>query len=689
MTKQEFLAKPMRIAAIQYGQTPQDTFRVPQLLAQGGFSVEQLLHAVGHEGYGLYDRARHEETLRRYLQECKKNGLQVILYANAHMVEPEQVAKHPEWAQRNADGTPAGSGEAVYACVNSSWREEFFRHIQDSLEQEIQGIFLDGPIFTADGCHCPVCRKLFAEEFGIPMEKASPSALTRFKSRHIGRFVHDVRCILEKNGDQTALYANCLGLTENITGCTVDAIYHDVDLIGTEGGFLFYGDPNEVSLWHGSESAKFMESKCGGKPYVIFCAGNDQPWARGMHTAAETTLLYGAAIASGAYVWYGIHGPIENLDTPAGREALRMNRFLARNEACFSGTHGEADVVLLWSQQTADAFPEEIAQTDFVSAHKQSTQTHAGSFRREFEGFADMLFRSHVQFAIADETSLAARLSSCRLLILPNVCCMDEVTAETVRCYAEGGGAVLATLETACYAPDGARRAAGLLDTLLGIVRTPEIVHAETGCTYLRFCGAPLAAICGGAPVPGFTTGTAQTAFAPDCTTLAREYRLLHGRYGIFPQESTPVMACRHTGRGTALYAAGGLGQTFRDFGIPELRQAVAALCDALAPGRLTLENALPTVEAELRRRAADGSWLIHFVNHTGCMRRPAEAWVPNRNITVHLKTDFTAGRVHTLLYPKELPFTQKDGEVEFITDVTDYELVIIEPAFIAGQKEK
>ena len=679
--KQEFLSHPLRIAAVQYGQKPEDTMKVPAILEAGGFNVEQLLHAVGTSGYGLYQKEKHETLLRNYIDDSTKRGIGIILYANAHMVEPEEFHLHPEWGQRTAGEEAAMAyGAYNYACVNSPWRERFFARIREALEQDIRGIFLDGPIFLAGGCHCSCCQKLFLGEYGHPLSEATRSELSAFKSEHIARFVKDVRAVIRESGKDVALYCNCLGLVENITGCTVDAVFPYVDLIGSEGGFLFYGNPNEVSLWHGSESAKFMESKSRGKPYVIFSAGNHQPWAREMHTVPETTLLYASAVAGGANVWYGIHGLIDCFDTPAGEAAFRFNRFLEQNEAYVCGTHRRAGTALFWSQRTADLFPEDNAQTDFTDAKKTSAPRMCGSFRREFRGFSEILFRSHTQFAILDETCIKnGDLAEFGLLILPDACCLDAATAAKIRDFVANGGRLLATMESGRCDENGNRLANPPLWDLLGIRSAEEVREGSSGCSYIRFENGPVAGVAGGRAAAGFAGCTLRCDYRDDVKTLASSFVPLAGRYSAFPSETYPSVTARKIGKGTAVFAAGGMARTFLDFGVPEMKEAAGLLVKALAPSELTVENAYPSVEVELRGKPGKPLRLIHFVNHTGFMRRPVEQFIPCRGIRVALKTETAPRRVRTLFHPKDLPFEWKNGEVRFAVDLEDYELAAVE----------
>lgn len=681
-TKRDFLKKPLRIAAVQYAQRPGDTMKVPEILEDGGFNAEQLLHAIGREGYGLYDKAEHFDLVKRYAAECGRRGIGIILYANAHMIPPEVYRKHPDWAQIGADGKASWVyGNYVFACVNSPWRDAFFQRIRDSLEQDIRGIFLDGPLFIAEGCRCGNCRKLFRGEFGHSMDSASRAELLRFKSEHVARFVKDVRGVIEESGKDAALYVNCIGLAENTTGCDVDTVFPYVDLIGSEGGFLFYGNPNEVSIWHGSETAKYLESKSRGKPCVIFNAGNHQPWARQMHTVPETTLLYASAVANGGNVWYGIHGLIDGFRTPAGQAAFRFNRFLAKNEDFFTGTQQSAEVALLWPRHTADSFPEEAAETDFTKAAKNPEPHAAGSFQKEFHGFSEILFRSHIQFAVLDEACVrSGDLKKFKALILPDASCLSDAEIDAVRSFVRAGGRLIATLESGRYDARGNPRASSPLQELLGIRSVEQTVACEPGCGYMAFEGKrPLVKSGSGGASAGFSTATLRCAYAEDARVLASSYEPMRGRYGAFNEKKYPCITARKAGLGTAVYIAGGIGQTYLDYGIPEMEEAVRTLVRRMTPRDLRVERAFPSVEVELRLQPGRNRRLIHFVNHTGAMRRPIGELIPCRGIRVSLKAEKPVGRVRSLFRPKEIPFEEKQGRILFSVDVEDYELVAVE----------
>lgn len=673
----DFLHRPMRIAAIQFAQRQEDTMRVPSVLEQGGFNVEQLLHAVGEAGYGFYRPETHETRLRAYLADSARRGIHVILYENAHMMPPDMHAAHPDWAQIDAGGRPIPAyGAYTLACVNSPWRNFAIDSARRAAELPIEGLFLDGPLFAAGGCLCDECRRLFAQRFHYPIASARPADLLAFHSESIARFVRDVRGALDGSGRQIPLYCNTIGLAQNTTGCDIDTVFPYVDLIGSEGGFLFYGNPNEVSIWHGTECVKYLESKSRGKPYVIFNAGNHQPWARYMHTPQETTALYATTVAGGGNVWFGIHGLIDNFDTPAGRAAFRFNRFLKENEAYLTGTESCADIALLWSADTLNTFPEEVAETDFTRRRGTACPKGTGSFQREFHGMADMLLRRHRQFAILDETSVkAGDLERYGLLILPNTLCLSGEVIGRIRRFVEEGGRLIVTLAAGQYAAGGAARAVNPLHGLLGIRRVVSVADVEPGCGYLL---RPLPDG-GGEVTAGFAGPVMECEFEPEVQTLVKAFTPLEGRYSAFPDETFPAVTLRRLGRGEAVFIAGGIGATHAGFGVPCMEEITDALVERMSRGELKVEHAFSSLETELRAIPGRGVKLVHFVNHTGCMRRPVEECIPCRDVRVTLRADRPVTRVRRLFYPADIAFTQRGDEVTFSLDVTDYELVAVE----------
>ena len=679
--EEKWYQKPLRIGAIQYEQGEENYKKVPAILEKAGFNTEQLLHVTATGVWGLYIDEEHRDKLQDYIADCEKRNIKIILYENAHIDFYEQFEKHPDWAQRGADGKPAmGYDTFVFMCVNTSWREAFFESIRNALKyQNIQGIFLDGPLFVGGGCHCEACQKLFSDQFGHPVSQATKKELAQFKEKHIARFIKDVREVINESGKDCILYCNTGVLSENVTGADVNTVYEYVDMLGSEGGFIFYGDPNRTPLWKASRVGKYLESKAYGKPYVIFDAGNQQPWARYMMTAEENTLLYASVIAQGGNVWYGIHGSIADYETPGGKAALAFDRWLADHEEYYAHTSRCSDIALVWSKNTVTSFHEGVDKSDFTVEERNQSQNDYGPHQSEFDGFYDMLTRTHRQFSVIDENNLEKDdLAGYQAIILPNVICLSQEVRDKIRAYVENGGKLITTLAAGFCNADGTKNNDTEWLKMCGIESVNGIVGHNAGCGYLRIEDDSLLEDMASKITAGFSKNMLSCTYAKDTQTIASAYLGMKGRYSTFPEETAPAAVSNQYGKGKVYYICGGIGQTYQDFGIPDMKYFIRNLLSQCMNDSIQTENLYESVEIAVREQK--DRKLVHFVNYTGQMRRPIEKVIPCKNVKVRLACGGNVSRVHALYNKQDLLFTQKDGQIEFtLPELGIYELVAVE----------
>ncbi len=682
--QETWLDRPMRICAFQWS-LGEKTFDAPDAVAGGQFNVEQLCHIMAeHTLTEIYEPDKHAERLERYVQASKKHGTRLILYFNAHCVFPAVIGRHPDWAQVGPDGQPARAyGTYLFTCVNSPWRDVFLKSTREVMRHALDGLFLDGPIYTETTCECPSCRAGFLAEYGHGMDEATPRERNAFKVSSLARFVKDVRDAMKSVRPEAVVYTNNVGLAQNVTGCTIDGMFPYVDLIGTEGGFMFYDDPDRTTIWKGLQSSNYLESKSRGKPYVIFSAGNHCSWARSMHSPEESELLFASAVCNGANVWYGVHGPTPMLDTRGGRAGLALNRFLAANERYYAKTHRRAEAAILWSSQTLDNFPEDVDQSDFTQKATLSDVYAHGRFTQEFKAFLDLLFRRHLQVAIHDEASLALEdLSRYKLLVLPNDACLDQASADRIAKYVEGGGTVVASMATSFFDENGVRRARPALADVFGIASVGETVSYNDGCGYLAIGDEALRKAGGLAALTGGFSHAFRCEFTGAAVPLGAQYVPMAGSYDEFPDEKYTAFVRTSYGKGTCFYFAGDIGATVTNHGLVELKRLVKHVCGAAYDAELQVEGAFESLAVTLREQREEKRRLVHFVNYTGQMRRPIEESIPCRDVVVTLKTDGPAASVSLLRAGTALPFERTSDGIRFTVPVVDlYEVAAVQLA--------
>ena len=267
------------------------------------------------------------------------------------------------------------------------------------------------------------------------------------------------------------------------------------------------------------------------------------------------------------------------------------------------------------------------------------------------------LFAAHRQWDVLPPSGLTLEvLRRYRAVVLPNVACLSDEEAATLRAYVEGGGALLATYETGCYAADGAPREQGALDDVLGVrdlgvpPRGP-LPHSYARLRRSGLHGAPDAPGAAGASdtssedaralLAGFegtevltNEGQVRTvAPAPGATvpvTLVPE---------IFPQppdlsyptlweNEAPLLVTHRCGAGKVVYFAGQTDRLNVTSGHPDHGRLLAnALAWALEGHPAPVEtDAPPDVHVTLLRQPATGRLYVHLVNYSGAQGRPVVA---------------------------------------------------------------
>ena len=673
--------KCMRIAALQCSQG-EYTFRIPEIINKAGFNVEQLLHVVGEGVMGLYDEARDSSNLDSYVKMSKELDTRIILYYNAHMMEKATFADNQTWAQRKKDGsTIIAYGSYLLTCVNTEWRNDFILRVEQALRHGIDGVFLDGPMYSGAACYCDDCKKLFLDEYKHGIDQASDIEINDFKVKSIVRFIKDVRDVISKKGEDIILYANSPVMSNNVTGCDVDKIYDYVDFIGTEAGFIFYTDPNQTSIWYGSKTAKYLENKANGKPYVVFADGAHKGWSRYMHNPDESRLLFASAVANGANVWYAINGPVTDADTPGVKAGYEFNKYLEKNEEYYSGTKRYADAALVWSKNTIRSFPDDVTKTDFTDEVKRGGQHEAGSFLKEFEGFNDIMYRAHVQFDIIDEKNIRDDdLNKFKVIVLPNVSCLSREESSRIKEFVQNGGTILATMATAFYDENGIKQDMPLLADVFGIEETGETVLYKDGCSYLQikkndWLGKGLQS----EMTAGFSK-SASCTFNKNAEILASMHIPMEGRYDRVPDVTYPSIANIKYGKGRCIYISGNLGETYANSGVTDIKEMLKNILSEVIDSDITVENAYETIEVQLREQQQNGRKLIHIVNYTGQMRRPIHGIIPCYGIKIRLAVNKKVKRVHALYIGLDLNFREFDNSIEFvIPSVREYECLVVE----------
>lgn len=616
--------KPLRIAALQCNYEEGRTLDVVDKWVDAGFNVEQLFHPMAESYTAVYNAARHRSLLVKYLNKAHRRGLRIILYLNVHIIEPSNADKRGAWAQRDDQGeyyrvydTYAGG------CVNSTWRDYIFNAIDQIGGLDVDGLFLDGPAICGNGCFCPICRDVFQKEFGALMA-ADSARLKEFNELSIDRFMREAYKRFKERKPEGVFYMNFPLLNSSSHSMPGALDYNDI--LGTDGGFMFYGPAQDAFLWKAGVSARVAEATAPDRPRVIFMAGDQKPWSWYMHTPVETQLCIASSVANGSSIWYGLHGASTLLETPGGRAATALMRQLAKHEELYDLTRSEARVAVMHSFDTARHY-QSSGQASGFYGNGRKKPGGPGRYLDSMFGFCEALARSSIPFdAVTDLNVSDATLNRYDCLVLPTCACLKDSVVEGLRAYVRNGGHLIASLDTSLLTCSGAGRNDFAMADVFG-VSFQGLVTEYKDFNYFSACGKqPMFDGIGTGRVPAPEVAM-DVRVCEGAQALARFHVPQSGRYTDPTPQDKPAIVFNRFGAGAVLYLAGAFGEMLYRHSLPEYRRLLVNAVRMFSEPVVILEGALGNVEVIVRSQP--GRQIIHLINYAGVPPRPFEAVAP------------------------------------------------------------
>lgn len=685
----EWWRGPLCISDVQF--TP-DEFRalgaegVAAALSDLGFNVhEQAFPALpGYEGSYLRAPWRPGEY-GALVDACHDRGIRVTPYLNVHGFYAELVEKHPDWPQRLPNGSPAfqGNGRWTPPCYNGPWREFALEAIGTLVrEYPIDGIFLDGPAFYAQTCYCPECRRRFRETSceDLPAwedwaDLRWPAFLS-FRRDTVARLLADIRKRLDagRPGEHLVLYMNNVSLNRSwVHAADTRSLAPFLDILGNERALLFTAPPMSSPLWMVGAAMKILETQARrhGRPIVQYCCFRHLPWDYYGLPAAEYRLYIAGALANGGGAQ--VMGGWRYLTAELQEVVRDFNHLQRSHPDVFCGSQSAANVALLWPQRTADFGGTQTPMP--ATTHARILAPRAPNspppaapgisvVQEEFYGWAESLLRGGIPYDVIDEAALEEKggLSRYAAAVLPAAHCLSEAECASLREYVRRGGHLVVTgASSLCNERDVQQANFGLADVLggdyggrsLGPFPIDYIEH----CRGVRQTSLPGDAIFSGIVRDVLPAPPAAVAVRPSTgTVLAVHLCKLQTRYEPITRQERPDAAVliNRYGRGSCVWLAGAFGSAYWQHRFADYRRLMlnALLWRCVPPVDIhgARGDSAPADAVELSwRRAADGRWLLHLVNHMGTMNRPIERVVPVRDLVVSLPGLASAGRIHAL----------------------------------------
>lgn len=676
--------RPLRIAALQCNYEDGKNLDVVDRWVDAGFNTEQLFHPMADAYSALFDEARHGKLLHRYLAKTAKAGLRVILYANVHIIGPSDRHRFEEWGQRAADGSYPLLYDTYYACCfNGAWREHFLRIIDRLAAYRLDGIFLDGPVVIQGGCSCDTCTRLFRERTGHEIAAATPEERFAFYRDTKDEFLTEAYRRFKGARPQGLFYINLPVTSPHASYVSIPRALEYNDIVGSEGGFMFYGPARNAPLWKPSMRAKILEAVAPAKPRVVFVAADHKPWSWYPHSPVETRLAIASSVANAAGIWYGLHGSTRLLDTPGCRAGTKLMRFLARNERYYTNTKSASRVAVLYSLDTDREYRSASERSDFYGASGDRKEA-LGDYAKALGGFCDALSRSSIPYDMVTDLALDERaLSRYDLLLLPSCACLSDGAVEAIRGFVRSGGSLIATSDSSLYTEKGERRPdLGLADVFgvrfLGQVTRYRdhdyLSRTETESALFGDIGIPYV------PVAGPALEVEAVAGAE---VLARFHAPMAGRYVDLTPQKSPAVVGNACGKGRCVYLAGTFGELLAEYALPEHRMMLANGVRDLAPPRVALAGRKADrrpVNVEMVVRRQSGRYIVHLVNYAGIVPRPFAAVSVQKGLELRVHGSVKVRVARALAADRKCDMEKGDGEQRVrLPALAEYEVIVLE----------
>lgn len=567
---------------------------------------------------------KERDPLREALDEAKKYNMPVIAYCvvqqGGHYIE-----QHPEFLMHDLEGKP------IYHrfCYNSGYLEVMKQIVDEIMDYGVQGFHIDmidqgfGPPY---GCACPVCKRMFKEQYGLEM----PISITWDETwKKFLEFRYNTSANFEK-----ALYQHIKQRNKKIS---VDFNYH--------GNPPFSFEVGQRPVQHG-ENGDFITGETGIWGFSALTVGLNAEFYRSAvpHQRVQVAIQRGVRMyhdqttrplndirwelltlcAHGAFVTMvdklGFDG---TLDPVAYNRIGKAFQEIHEKKSFFS-YKPVYEVGIYFSSKTRDWIAKEQPASYFAS----------------FLGAHKAMVYEHIPWGILfDENCTYEKLSQLPVVILPNIGILSTEEITMLTKYVQEGGKLIITGLTGCY-DDLGNIGTYRLEPLTGcefiskmdsednwISLEPEQSNEEkslsdgiehTHVNGTDYKNAPTMPILVKGPAGIFKTTSAQTV--GKLWKPYRTQRQIEGKEGtelpMSPETVVgPAIFINHVGKGTVLtFSCSPDNALGSEYALPECRKLLANAVRHLNPNPQIQIDAPTCVETVLLQKPENNSYLIHCI---------------------------------------------------------------------------
>jgi len=659
--------------------------------------ADTLAFCVQIGGYALWDsqvtprypRMGETDLIGEMSRLCRAHDLHFVPWwlATATGGVERVLREHPSWQLL---GPPREGGDQVrqnYICYNTPYREVLYEEVREVLTgYEVDGIYFDQ---LPGSCYCPWCQAKFERRFGSTMPVVAdeffvynspaglPGTLKAFRDESVRGFCRGMRSVVDAVKPEVCYAQNWVRgvqsyLAEGLADVLLPEFYQRVDLV-------------PLGLKQRLTKAYFNGGPIWGN--VRHSVKHD---AR-HHAVRATRMLLVECVA--------------NLSAPLMLDLCAMD----------FDRSGVGDLAETFEDMRRMQEVQAGAEPARYAALLHSSESHrlfADRFDEAFEGLYRLLLENHLPFEIVTEEGVqGGGLQGYRVLVLPDVVCLADETADAIRRAADGGMGVVATHMTGMLDGRGQQRGCPVLSEMMGLAFEDVIAHdaARTGShdPVLKLpdvdggifqyastrTGHPLAE--GVGPMFSFQGGYVRGHAAEGAEVVAEVCVLDHARMdarpfnrrGLFPGPPRwPLIVVRESGSSRTVMVTGQVEAERRRAHAPELDELLArAVVWAGGEPVLTAPVCPRSVEVRVFHNAQDRAYQVMLVNLTtnplvqvGGGPAVIRYVTPHRGLRLELRTGRKIRTVESQI-GSEVAHTDLDGGVAIELPLLDlYESLVV-----------
>lgn len=621
----------------------------------------------------------------------RKRNLRVVARMDCNYAYEEALQAHPEWFERNRDGSPRKHDESPWlykTCMFSSYFTEQMPAIYREINRRylVDGFFTNGWPSTGSlsVCYCESCQKTYQDKVGgVPPEETDTTSMLyrKYYEVFMDRILEIWKLwdVVAKEKKSESVYVGNLGggirTVKNVKRLGEVAGWFNADHQGRSG---------DTVIWDCAQQGRLAQSVMKGRTItnVTGAYSNSRPtWRHVAKAPAEARLWMAQTTASGMVPWFHWLGgsPEDNRWRETGRWFFN---WLAENEAHFRNKRSIADLAVLYPQSSIAFYKSGGESGKWRGAERvQAADYLQGLYYALLEG--RFCFDFMHQEDLTPET-----LRKYRGLLIPNAAYLRDVECEQIRRYAAAGGSVLATFETSRYNEWGDARADLGLSDIFGAGIAGEVI-GPYGNSYARIeqRHAVTEGFDGTSLLPGAENRLPVRSLEPvqPVLTVVPHYPAYPPEM-VFPRTARtqePAVLFRQEDASRVTYFPGDIDRTFWRSGNTDLGQLIQnsirwVLGETHRPVSVTGEGVV-----ELFAWETEPGYALHILNYTnpnmtrGFIRRFYA--IGPQKVQFEVAPAKRIASVRALRAQRSLPFKQTGQTVRFeVPTVVDYEVIAL-----------